>query len=77
MLPGTIPAPRLQAFQSGGLKFQLIFLSLSLLICKMEIACPPLKVLLVTGGNVGKAGAEEEAMILISSTWSKLASDPL
>ena len=28
------------------------------------------------GGNVGKAGAEE-AMTLISSTWSKLAPDPL
>ena len=45
------PAPCLQAFQLGGLKFQLIFLSLSLLICKMEIACPPLKVLLGTGGK--------------------------
>ena len=70
------PAPHLQTFQSGGLKFQLIFLSLRLLICKMEIACPPFKFLLGVGGNVGKAGAEE-AMTLISSTWSKLAPDPL
>ena len=56
--PASFPFGVLES-ATRELKSQHIVLSLSLLICKMETACPPLKVLLRLGVNAGKTPGPE------------------